>query len=159
MDKGGPHHQSLLARLFTQPQDPIRPYIYDRADQAGYLSLQSVVEDHVKTVFHGRGAISMEPPLLLPIGPSDVDEHLAVMYLDRQGNLVALPTDGFLPFARLVVRRGINRIKRFGFCQAFEQGIAGGQPRSVHYAMFDIVSMDHSLVRVFSQSGAMILTL
>ncbi|KZO91507.1 kinase-like protein [Calocera viscosa TUFC12733] len=145
VDKNGPHHQSLLTKLFSEPQDQIRPFVYDRAEQPSYAFLQTVVEDYVKGLFHRHGAISMDPPLLLPVGPNDVDERTAVIYLDRQGNLVSLPSDGFLPFARLVVRRNVSRIKRYSFGQSFEQGLAGGQPRSFSYAMFDIVTTEYNL--------------
>ncbi|KZT51783.1 kinase-like protein [Calocera cornea HHB12733] len=145
VDKNGPHHQSLLTKLFSQPQDQIRPFVYDRAEQPSYTFLQTVVEDYVKGIFHRHGAISMDPPLLLPVGPNDVDERTAVIYLDRQGNLVSLPSDGFLPFARLVVRRNITRIKQYSFGQNFEQGLAGGQPKSYTHAMFDIVTTEYNL--------------
>ncbi|EJU02741.1 kinase-like protein [Dacryopinax primogenitus] len=145
VDKSGPHHQSLLTKLFSQPQDQIRPFVYDRAEQPSYTFLQTVVEDYVKGIFRRHGAINMEPPLLLPVGPNDLDERTAAIYLDRQGNLVALPSNGFLPFARLVVRRNVTRIKRYALGQSFEQGLAGGQPRIVSHAMFDIVTMEFNL--------------
>lgn len=63
-------------------------------------------------MFRLHGAIDMEPPLLLPVLNPDEDYSRAV-FLDRNGDAVALPTNPLARFARMAARIHLRRIKRF----------------------------------------------
>ena len=63
-------------------------------------------------IFRLHGAIDMDPPLLLPVLNPEEDYSRAV-FLDRNGDVVALPNNPLAPFARMAARINIRRIKRF----------------------------------------------
>jgi len=54
----------------------------------------------------------MEPSLFMPVVNVDV-EHNQAIFLDRHGEVVTLPNNALVPFARLAARGNIKRIKRY----------------------------------------------
>ena len=54
----------------------------------------------------------MEPPLLMPIMDPEEEKSQAT-FIDRHGDIVALPNNILVPFARLAARQNIRRIKRY----------------------------------------------
>ena len=78
-----------------------------------HVNLEGVVSVHLTEIFQRHGAIAMEPPLLLPATqPSGGDPH-TMFLLDRQGDLLHLPKNALLPFARSAAQTNIRRIKRY----------------------------------------------
>ena len=63
-------------------------------------------------IFRLHGAVDLEPPLLLPVMDSKDEGNRAVL-LDRHGEVVSLPNNALVPFARLAARSNTKRIKRF----------------------------------------------
>lgn len=59
--------------------------------------------------------------------------------MDDSGQLVELPHDLTLPFARYISRSNVTDMKRFIFDKVYRQNIVGGQPRQVYECDFDIV--------------------
>lgn len=57
------------------------------------------------------------------------DEKRQATFIDRQGDVVTLPDDILVPFARLAARGGIKRIKRFHIADVF-------RPRLVCFCLF-----------------------
>jgi eukaryotic translation initiation factor 2-alpha kinase 4 len=53
----------------------------------------------------------MEPSLLMPASNLDNDNN--PLLIDRHGDVVALPDDAIVPFARLAAKREVSRIKRY----------------------------------------------
>jgi len=84
----------------------------------------------------------MEPPLLMPTTKLYSDDHSPVTFLDRQGDLVTLPRNALVPFARMAARTNIQRIKRFHIGSIFKQGVLGGHPETLKAAVFDIITPD-----------------
>jgi len=126
------HHQTALATLFKQPPRPSRAFIYDlEADFPEYASLNETVQDRLAAIFHLHGAVDMEPPLLMPITDPEEAKNQAT-FIDRYGDIVALPNNILVAFARLAARESIRRIKRYhimnvfrprcGFCHHFFNG-------------------------------------
>lgn len=115
-----PHYQAVLASLFKQPPRASRSFLYDHeVDLPEHASLQGIVQDKLRAIFHLRGAVDMEPLLLMPAtNTSDEDER--PRFIDRHGDLVVLPDNGIVPFARLAARREVNRIKRYHIGQAWK---------------------------------------
>ena len=108
-----PQHQAVLSSLFNQPPNQVRGYLYDaEAESPEYASLNHIVQDRVAAIFKLHGAVNMEPSLLIPAANVDVDQNQAV-FLDRHGEVVALPDNALVPFARLAARGNIKRIKRY----------------------------------------------
>ena len=76
-------------------------------------SLLSIVINRLIEIFRLHGAVDMETPLLMPnmkVGPEDPRQ---VHLLDRHGEIVMLPANAMIPFARLAARKQLRRIKRF----------------------------------------------
>ena len=108
-----PHHQAVLSSLFNQPPNQVRGYLYDaEAELPEYASLNHIVQDRVAAIFRLHGAVDMEPSLFMPVVNVDV-EHNQAIFLDRHGEVVTLPNNALVPFARLAARGNIKRIKRY----------------------------------------------
>jgi len=54
----------------------------------------------------------MEPPLIMPVMDAE-DESRRATFIDRHGDVVTLPDNMVVPFARLAARGSIKRIKRY----------------------------------------------
>ena len=114
-----PHHQTVLNSLFKQPPRPSRAYLYDiEADPSEYASLNNIVKDRLAAIFHLHGAVDMEPPLLMPVLDPEEEKSQAT-FIDRHGDVVTLPNNILVPFARLAARGNIKRIKRFHIANVF----------------------------------------
>lgn len=108
-----PHHQAVLSSLFDQPVNSIRGYLYDaEVEIPEYASLNNIVQERISAIFRLHGAVDMEPPLFVPVVNADAEQSQAV-FIDRHGEVVTLPNNALLPFARLAARGNITRIKRF----------------------------------------------
>lgn len=104
----------MLARLFDNPTKPARGFLYDiEADLPEHASLNHIVQDRLAAIFRLHGAVDMEPPLLMPVTESGDDTKNQADFLDRHGDVVTLPINTLLPFARLAARGNIKRIKRY----------------------------------------------
>lgn len=86
--------------------------MYDaEAELPEHASLNDIVQDRVASIFRLHGAVDMEPSLLMPI-MNETEQNQAV-FLDRHGDVVMLPSNALVPFARLAARGNIKRIKRY----------------------------------------------
>jgi translation initiation factor 2-alpha kinase 4 len=89
-----------------------------------YASLNNIVEDRLAAIFHLHGAVDMEPPLLMPI--TDIEEEKThATFIDQYGDIVALPNNILIPFARLAARESIKRIKRYHIANVFRPKYVG----------------------------------
>lgn len=103
----------MLSSLFNQPLNPLRGYLYDAdAEVPEYASLNPIVHDRIAALFRLHGAVDMEPSLLMPFVDDDPEQTQAT-FLDRHGEIVALPNNALVPFARLAARINAQRIKRY----------------------------------------------
>jgi eukaryotic translation initiation factor 2-alpha kinase 4 len=84
----------------------------------------------------------MDPLLLMPAKASEVEDAKIATFLDRQGELVALPKHLLHPFARLAARTGIERIKRFHIGNIYRTSPSGGHPKILKVAVFDVITSD-----------------
>ena len=114
-----PYHQTVLSTLFQQPPRLSRTVLYDSLlESPEYASLNNVVEERLGAIFHLHGAVDMEPPLLMPI--TDIEEEKSqATFIDQHGDIVALPNNILIPFARLAARESIKRIKRYHIANVF----------------------------------------
>ena len=139
------HRHELIHALFSRPQnDVLRDYTFDTGAQGDEDDvLVGVVCRTLREIFQCRGAVPVHPPLLFP--PSDVysTEPNMVSLLDKSGNVVFLPFDLTVPFARICARSGHTRFKRFDISDVYRENLlAGGQPRAVLAASYDIISQE-----------------
>lgn len=108
-----PHLQAVLSTLFNQSSKPARRVLYDlTAGLPEHAALNGIVIDRLVEIFRIHGAVDMEPPLLMPTTNPDEDRNRA-LFLDRHGEVVTLPNNALVPFARLAARDDIRRIKRY----------------------------------------------
>lgn len=108
-----PHYHAVLASLFGQPPRPVRSFVYDReANWHEHASLNDIIQDTLAAIFRLHGALDMEPPLFMPISNRD-DEYSQALFLDRHGDVLTLPNNLLVPFARLAGRNTLQRIKRY----------------------------------------------
>lgn len=102
--------------LFKRPASQIsqtRDLLYDlEADIPEHANLNTIVEDRIKAIFRLHGAVDIEPPLMVPSTDPEENEPRAT-FIDRHGDVVLLPNQALIPFARLAARNGVKRIKRF----------------------------------------------
>ncbi|KAI9461114.1 hypothetical protein HD554DRAFT_2206776 [Boletus coccyginus] len=139
------HFQTLLSVLFKRPASQAsqaRNLLYDlEADIAEHANLNTIVEDKLKAIFRLHGAVDMEPPLLIPSTNPEENEPLAT-FIDRHGDVVFLPNQALIPFARLAARNGVKRIKRFHIMNTYRPNAIPGHPKIVKAAVLDIITPD-----------------
>lgn len=110
---GSKYHEHVLETLFSQQPSLSTTFTYDSDVIASeYASLNNLVEERLAAIFHLRGAVDMEPPLLIPVTDPEQEKTHAT-FIDRRGDLIALPNNILVPFARLSARRNTKRIKRY----------------------------------------------
>ncbi|KAG6864912.1 hypothetical protein C0991_006441 [Blastosporella zonata] len=137
-----PHQQAVLNSLFSQPPRPSRGFIYDlEAELPEYAALNDIVDDRLAAIFRLHGAVDMEPPLLMPVMDVE-DEHQKATLIDRNGDVVTLPDNLIVPFARLAARGNISRIKRYHIANIFRPNPVAGHPKVQKAAVFDIITYD-----------------
>ncbi|GAA5903465.1 serine/threonine-protein kinase GCN2 [Sporobolomyces salmoneus] len=143
---GTTHAQSLITALFNQSdEDRLRKdFSYDFYDGEGakvdndpYLQL---VHDKLSHIFRQKGAIRMDSPLLMPTSQVYASRK-PVRLLDSDGTIVCLPFHLNITFCRMVARDStFIRLKRWTIAPVYRTSAAGGQPRAILNAAFDIVS-------------------
>lgn len=95
---------------FQTASCPSWAFIYNL--EAEYASLNKMVQDYLAAIFHLHSTVNMELLLLMPItDPEEVKNQ--AMLIDRYGNIVALPYNILVAFARLAAQESIRRIKRY----------------------------------------------
>ena len=154
-DKNSAFYARFLNELFSQSRGGTgresanaKDYSFDldlelKSGAEGLL--QCFIRDQLITVFRRHGAVEMQRPQLLPPSVSALYGDTAVRLLDGAGDVVQLPYDLTLPFARLLAKQeGEIARKSFTFGSVFRDAPAGHHPRMHGEVDFDIVS-DNSL--------------
>ncbi|KAI0354133.1 Serine/threonine-protein kinase [Trametes cingulata] len=137
-----PHLQAVLSTLFSQPVKAVRTYLYDAdAEPPEHSALNTLVIDRLEQMFHLHGAVDIEPPLLMPV-TNPKDDRSRALYLDRHGEVVMLPNNALVPFARAAARADIKRIKRYHISDVYHPNVIAGHPRATKVAVFDIITPD-----------------
>ena len=155
-DKQSAFYARFLNELFAQSREALNKegknaedYTFDM--DLGMTSgdqglLQCFIREQLITVFRRHGAVEAKRPQLLPASASTFYGDTAVRLLDTAGNVVLLPYDLTLPFARLLAKQEVNMVARksFHFGTVFRDAPTGQHPRMHGEVDFDIVS-DNSL--------------
>ncbi|KAF5321443.1 hypothetical protein D9619_000083 [Psilocybe cf. subviscida] len=128
---GSKYHEHVLETLFSQQPSLSTTFTHDLDVIASeYASLNNLVEERLAAIFHLRGAVDMEPPLLIPVTDPEQEKTHAT-FIDRRGDLIALPNNILVPFARLSARR-----------PTFRPSSTFKQPLINKAALFDIITPD-----------------
>ncbi|KAF9445879.1 Serine/threonine-protein kinase [Macrolepiota fuliginosa MF-IS2] len=137
-----PYHQAVISSLFTQTPKASRSFLYDsQSDPPEHAALNATVQEHLAAIFRLHGAVDMEPPLLMPVMDQE-DQRNHATFIDRHGDLVNLPNNLLVPFARMAARTGIKRIKRYHITNAYKPSPVAGHPKTTRAAVFDIITQD-----------------
>eukprot|EP01105_Mastigella_eilhardi_P019642 TRINITY_DN4639_c0_g1_i2.p1 TRINITY_DN4639_c0_g1~~TRINITY_DN4639_c0_g1_i2.p1 ORF type:complete len:1383 (-),score=422.18 TRINITY_DN4639_c0_g1_i2:93-4241(-) len=133
---------TLMERLFSNTMDDHITQNFDDIQDSKMSSsgivLRECVFQRIVSVFKTHGALNIEAPLLIP--KSALLHHdSAVSLLDETGNVLSLPFDHILPFARYLQHFRYRDMKRYSLGKVYRKR-AGGTPKEVFVAEFDIVS-------------------
>ncbi|CAM9360099.1 unnamed protein product, partial [Phaeothamnion confervicola] len=149
--------KQIVGSLFAQETPDHEEYSYDTsmlrqipAGRAGDAAAVATVCHRLRAIFETHGAVPLCPPLLRP-RPRSVRGAAAgaatagkpgVSILDERGQVMWLPGDLTVPFARFVARRGISEVKRYQIDKVYSEGGAGveGHPKEQLEASFDVTS-------------------
>lgn len=137
---------SLFGKKDDFEQNEARDFTFDigsntEGEQGMDNRFVGVACQHLRSLFHRRGAVELEAPLLIPPNELYNEEQKPVELLDKTGKVVQLPYDLVVPFARMVARGEQQRFKRYAIAPVYRHNLlAGGQPRSVIEVDYDIVA-------------------
>lgn len=151
-----PYYRKLLAALFKTLNDPHKEYTFDYNTQEiqnnKMIPIMSKLREVLTRISKIHGAIEFVTPVaLLPMTPL-INEIIAenekgITMLNMDGQLVGLPFDSILPFARYISRNTIaahKEMKRYCIDRIFQSNPTGDQPLQYNHCSFDIVSRDSS---------------
>lgn len=94
----------------------------------------------VQKIFDKHGGVEIPTPVLMPKTEVYEDSDTFVNLMCHSGNIVTLPHDLRIPFARYIGRHGINHMKRYSIEKVFrERKVYGLHPRELMECAFDIV--------------------
>ncbi|OQV13821.1 eIF-2-alpha kinase GCN2 [Hypsibius exemplaris] len=149
-------YKQLLTSLFAQPTSAVMDLTYDmdiakKGNGHPRFSLTfDYVEERAVHVFRLHGAIRLHTPLLMPKLGSKKDgkkegiTDAVVSLMDSSGDIVVLPSDHLVPFARYVARSSIGNLKKFSVDKVFrEKRISSMHPTELFECSFDVVSPLH----------------
>ncbi|KAJ2660706.1 eukaryotic translation initiation factor 2-alpha kinase [Coemansia sp. RSA 1200] len=140
-----PYFTKLMDSLFAHSTDKHIDATFDyRSNDIYAEQLNAVFLDRIREtmtrVFRIHAAVELSTPALTPrLDLLDTYQKPAC-YMDPKGNVVQLPYDQTVPFARYVARTRMTEIKRYCFDRYFVANAAGGQPVSHIAASFDAVT-------------------
>ncbi|KAJ2005627.1 eukaryotic translation initiation factor 2-alpha kinase [Coemansia thaxteri] len=140
-----PYFAKLMDSLFAHPTDKHIDATFDyRSNDIQAEQLNAVFLDRIRElmtrVFRTHAAVELSTPALTPQTELLDTYQRPALYLDPKGNVVQLPFDQTVPFARYVARTKMTEIKRYCFDRYFVANAAGGQPVSYTAASFDAVT-------------------
>ena len=82
--------------------------------------------DKARQALELHGAVSIDAPSLLPRGedwPYSGSESSVVVTMTRSGDIVSLPYDLRIQFARYLVRTKLTQLKRYCFGKVMNTGL------------------------------------
>ncbi|KAJ1774112.1 eukaryotic translation initiation factor 2-alpha kinase [Coemansia sp. RSA 1843] len=140
-----PYFTKLMDSLFAHSTDKHIDATFDyRSNDIYTEQLNAVFLDRIREtmtrVFRTHAAVELSTPALTPRMDLLDTYQKPAYYLDPKGNVVQLPYDQTVPFARYVARTRMTEIKRYCFDRYFVANAAGGQPVSHIAASFDAVT-------------------
>ncbi|KAK4995059.1 eukaryotic translation initiation factor 2-alpha kinase [Elasticomyces elasticus] len=145
---GSQHYQQMMSVLFSQkPDQRVKDIAWDlksstpsSVDTTTIGQLRTLTQDVLQSIFRRHGAQEGTRPLLLPRSTYYTSPNV-VQLLDPSGNLLQLPFDLTLPYARyLATDPHAPRGRTYTIGKVYRDAVTGGPPRSNNEADFDIVS-------------------
>ncbi|KAI8318619.1 kinase-like protein [Martensiomyces pterosporus] len=140
-----PYFANLMGSLFAHSTDKHIDATFDyRSNDIQAEQLNAVFLDRIRElmtkVFRSHAAVELSTPALTPKTELLDMYQKPALYLDPKGNVVQLPYDQTVPFARYVARTKMTEIKRYCFDRFFVANPMGGQPLTGSAVSFDAVT-------------------
>ncbi|XP_044744106.1 eIF-2-alpha kinase GCN2 isoform X2 [Coccinella septempunctata] len=141
-------YKSLIGNLFKQKLPLIKDLTYDYDESSTSFGKSLDVNfDLVKTiavnVFMNHGAKNMFTPHFMPFSNTYTyqDKENCVKLMTHGGDIVSIPSDLRVHFARYVAWNSLYLIKRYSIERVFhEQKVFGVSPKGLYECAFDIVT-------------------
>jgi translation initiation factor 2-alpha kinase 4 len=89
-------------------------------DLPEHAALNDIIKERLSYIFRLYSPVDMEPPLLMPVAKLTEAKNEAT-YMDCYGEIVRLPPNLLVPFARLAVKGNISRIKRYHIADVYRE--------------------------------------
>ena len=140
-------YKHLIEAVMKQPMSLDKDISYDR--EAGLrlstrtAGLAQRLVDKARRALELHGAVSIEAPSLVPRGEEwpYIGTEGVVVTMTRSGDIVSLPYDLRIQFARYLVRTKLTQLKRYCFGKVMrEKKIFGEHPRELTECALDIVT-------------------
>lgn len=147
LDSSSPYYQRMMTGLFEENQDQrVKALAWDARAKNKLLSAEElrahdIARTLIRHVFHKHGAEETERPLIFDRSPYYTAPDV-VRLLDPSGNLLQLPYDLTLPFAKQLAKQSpdVPTQRTFAFGRVFRDGLSGGPPKTSGVVNFDIVT-------------------
>ena len=146
------NYPRLMDSLFSRCTDNHKDFSYDFNSNIAFEPLTALLttrlQSHATKVFTRHGAIQVSSPLLMhqnnQVYPPDTFKK-PVRFLDPSGEILQMPWDLTVPFARFMSRTlqntpHLTMVKRFAIDAVYRRNVVGGQPKSILECDFDIVT-------------------
>ncbi|XP_030764956.1 eIF-2-alpha kinase GCN2 [Sitophilus oryzae] len=138
-------YRYLISSCFKQTITLAQDITYDRDPTAPSLSkplnLYEFVRDVCIKIFKQHGGQNLATPLLMPKSKYYEEIESCVKLMTHFGNIVLLPHDLRVPFARYIAWNNINLLRRYAVERVYkEKKVFGFLPREFYECAFDIVS-------------------
>ncbi|XP_077285683.1 eukaryotic translation initiation factor 2 alpha kinase Gcn2 isoform X2 [Arctopsyche grandis] len=140
-------YRHLINACFQQELTPAEDITYDMnlLKTTGLHHKQSLIITFVKEmvikVFKLHGGVELTTPLLLPMCHLYDPVESSVRLMTHSGDVVHIPHDLRVPFARYIAWNGITMLKRYSIERVYrEKKIFGFHPRELYECAFDIVT-------------------
>jgi len=141
-------YKYLVAACMEQKISPVEDITYDMETGKPCtvntclrtLSLIQRVKCVIRSTFEKHGAVEVSTPLLIPKSKFYQKNETCVNMMCHSGNVVSIPHDLRIPFARFVGRYGISNMRRYSIDKVYrERKIYGLHPKELVECAFDII--------------------
>ncbi|KAL3874664.1 hypothetical protein ACJMK2_037645 [Sinanodonta woodiana] len=138
-------YRRMINALFSQSISLADDHLYDSDIYKGIFSIKTnlvnrQVHESLERIFQRHGALKVITSILMPKPAVYRDTEQYVCMMDDSGQLLGLPHDLRVPFARYVARYNIHHMKRYCIERVFRKKNLGFHPRELTECAFDIIT-------------------
>lgn len=149
-DPNSPYHQTFMSAVFAQTDNATtsraRSLAWDmkantKPDDPERVRLRGITRSALETVFRRHCAEEVRRDFIFPRSHHYTSSDV-MQLLDASGNVLQLPFDLTLPYARQLARQPASTRCTFTVSGAYRDSGHGGPPRNSVEADFDIINND-----------------
>lgn len=147
-DTKSPYHQQLMSAIFARDSvstERIKGFSWDSKanttpDDPIRVRLRAITRSALETVFQHHGSEEVRRDFIFPRATELYSAPTVMQLLDGSGNLLQLPYDLTLPYARQLARQPASTRSTYTVSGAYRDSLTGGPPKATVEADFDIVN-------------------